>query len=273
MIIDQHTELYGVVGYPLGHTMSPKMHNRAFAVTNRNAVYLAFETKDIRGCIRGMTALGIRGLSVTIPHKSSVIPLLDEVDPLAVKIGAVNTIVNQDGRLTGYNTDAIGALRALEEKIALPGKSCLVVGAGGAARAIAFVLREQGVRLTITNRTESRGQDLAEAIGCSFVSLDQAETIPSDILVQTTSVGMHPHENRSPISGTCLRQGMVVMDIVYNPITTRLLSMAEKADCITVNGLGMFIGQGTEQFRLWTGQDAPVSAMTDVVVETLGGGK
>lgn len=272
MTINQHTELYGVVGYPLGHTLSPTMHNRAFAVTNINALYLAFETKDIKGCVRGMKALGIKGLSVTIPHKSSVIPLLDEVDPLAERIGAVNTIVNRHGRLTGYNTDALGALKALEEKTVLSGKRCLVLGAGGAARAIAFVLREQGVRLTITNRTESRGQDLAGAIGCPFVSLDQAESIPTDILVQTTPEGMHPHENRSPILGAGLREGMVVMDIVYNPITTRLLSMAEKAGCITVNGLGMFIGQGTEQFQLWTGQDAPVSAMTEAVMEALGSG-
>ena len=272
MIIDQHTELYGVVGYPLGHTLSPTMHNRAFAVTNLNAVYLAFETKDIKGCIRGMKALGMKGMSVTIPHKSSVMPLLDEVDPLAERIGAVNTIVNRRGRLTGYNTDALGALRALEEKTAFPGKRCLLVGAGGAARAIAFILKEQGVHLTITNRTRSRGKDLARVIGCPFVPLDRAESIASDILVQTTSVGMHPHKNRSAIPGTYLRKGMVVMDIVYNPITTRLLSMAEEAGCITVNGLGMFIQQGTEQFRLWTGQDAPISAMTEAVAKTLGSG-
>ena len=272
MTIDQHTELYGVVGYPLGHTLSPTMHNRAFAVTNINALYLAFETKDIRGCIRGMKALGIKGMSVTIPHKSSVIPLLDEVDPLSESIGAVNTVVNRHGRLKGYNTDAFGALRALEEKTVFPGKRCLVLGAGGAARAIAFILKERGVHLTITNRTRSRGQELAKVIGCPFVPLDQAESIPSDILVQTTSVGMHPHENRSPISGTYLKKGMVVMDIVYNPIITRLLSMAEEAGCITVNGLGMFIQQATEQFRLWTGQDAPISAMTEAVMEALGNG-
>ncbi len=272
MTINQHTELYGVAGYPLGHTLSPAMHNRAFAVTHRNAVYLAFETKDIRGCVRGMKALGIKGLSVTIPHKSSVIPLLDEVDPLAERIGAVNTIVNQNGRLRGYNTDALGALKALEAKTALPGKRCLVVGAGGAARAIAFILKEQGVRLTITNRTRSRGEDLAGAIGCPFVPMDRMESLAPEILVHTTSLGMHPHTNRSAVPGTYLREGMVVMDIVYNPLKTRLLTMAEEAGCITVNGLGMFIGQGTEQFRLWTGLEAPVNDMTEAVAETLGSG-
>jgi shikimate dehydrogenase len=247
------------------------MHNRAFAVTGRNAVYLAFETEDISGCIRGMKALGIKGLSITIPHKSSVMPLLDEIDPLAKRIGAVNTIVNRDSRLTGYNTDALGALRALEEKTALPGKHCLLVGAGGAARAIAFVLKEQGVHLTITNRTVSRGEDLAEAVGCPFVPLDRLGSSASDILVHTTSVGMHPHENRSAVPETCLREGMIVMDVVYNPLKTRLLSMAEAAGCITVSGLGMFIGQGTEQFRLWTGLEAPVTAMTEAVMVILGG--
>jgi shikimate dehydrogenase len=164
-------------------------------------------------------------------------------------------------------------LAALKQKTAVDGKRCLVVGAGGAARAIAFILKEQGAQLTITNRTGSRGEDLAEVIGCAFLPMDQMESLESDILVQTTSVGMRPHENRSAVPEACLRERMVVMDIVYNPMKTRLLSMAEKKGCTTVTGLGMFIGQGAEQFRLWTGQDAPLAAMTQAVVEILGGGQ
>ena len=147
MIIDQHTDLYGVVGYPLCHTMSPIMHNTAFEVTGVNAIYLAFETRDIDGCLKGIKALGIKGMSITLPYKSSVISLLDEVDGLAKKIGAVNTIVNKGGHLVGYNTDAIGALKALEEKIELSGKTCLIIGAGGAARAIGFILKKMVWRL------------------------------------------------------------------------------------------------------------------------------
>ena len=269
MKIDQHTTLYGVAGYPLGHTLSPVMHNLAFSSRGVNAVYLAFETRDIEGAIRGMKALGIKGMSITIPHKSSVIPLLDEMDPLAEKIGAVNTIVNCEGRLTGYNTDAFGALKALEQAAALPGKNCLVVGAGGAARAIAFILKEHNARVTIANRTRERGQALADAVGCPFIPLEAVKSVPADILVQTTSVGMHPRGDQSVIPADCLKPGMVVMDIVYNPVFTRLLSTAEGAGCTTVSGLGMFVHQGAEQFKLWTGLDAPVEAITEAVAKAL----
>ena len=270
MNIDQHTALYGVAGYPLGHTLSPVMHNLALSAEGFNAVYLAFETRDIEGAVWGMRALGIKGMSITIPHKSSVIPLLDEMDPLAEKIGAVNTIVNREGRLTGYNTDAFGALKALEQAAAVAGKNCLVVGAGGAARAIAFILKEHKARVTIANRTRERGQGLADAVGCPFIPLEALKSVPADIIVQTTSVGMHPRGDQTVIPADCLKPGMVVMDIVYNPVSTRLLSMAERAGCTTVSGLGMFVHQGAEQFKLWTGLDAPIEAMTAAVAKALG---
>lgn len=269
MNIDQHTALYGIAGYPLGHTLSPVMHNLAFSLMGVNAAYLAFETRDIEGAIRGMKALGIKGMSITIPHKSSVIRLLDGMHPLAEKIGAVNTIVNRKGRLMGYNTDAFGALKALEQATPLPGKNCLVVGAGGAARAIAFILKEHKARVTIANRTEERGQGLAHAVGCPFIPLEAIKSVHADILVQTTSVGMHPRTDLSVIPADYLKPGMIVMDIVYNPVTTRLLSMAETAGCTTVSGLGMFVHQGAEQFRLWTGLDAPLEAMTAAVGRVL----
>jgi shikimate dehydrogenase len=145
MKVDQHTHLYGVVGYPIGHSLSPTIHNAAFAKTGVNAVYLAFETRDLKACMMGMRGLGIKGMSVTIPYKSDVISLLDETDGLAGRIGAANTIVNEGGRLVGYNTDATGAFKALEEKTELSGKSCIMIGAGGAARAIGHILREKGV--------------------------------------------------------------------------------------------------------------------------------
>jgi shikimate dehydrogenase len=273
MIINQQTALYGVVGYPIGHSMSPTMHNSAFAASNLNAVYLAFETKDIDGSLRGMKAFGIKGVSVTIPHKSVVVPLLDEVDSLAERIGAVNTIVNDKGRLVGCNTDAIGAFMALKEKTELAGKTCLVIGAGGAARAIGFILRDHGVHLAISNRSIDRGEELACDLECSFVPLEDVRTVRADLLIQTTPVGMHPNDSQCIIAPDVLREGMVVMDIVYNPLETRLLTMARSRGCLTINGLGMFVHQGAEQFRLWTGLEPPLSAMVEAVEKALTRGR
>jgi shikimate dehydrogenase len=269
MAIDQHTLLYGVVGWPIGHSLSPAMHNAAFAATGINAVYLAFAARDIGGVIAGARALGIRGLSVTIPHKEAVIPHLDEVDDLAEKIGAVNTVVNREGRLVGYNTDALGALRALEEKIPLAGKKCVIVGAGGAARAIGFALRERVAAISVANRSPERGRDLAASLGCAFIPLDELDRVAVDLLVQTTPVGMAPHRDACPVPESALRAGMTVMDIIYNPLQTKLLAMAKSRGCVTVNGLSMFVHQGAEQFRLWTNLTPPVEAMTRAVLEAL----
>jgi len=271
MIIDQHTDLFGVVGNPIGHSLSPTMHNAAFSAMGVNAVYLAFETEDTNGCLRGIRALGIKGMSVTIPLKSAVIPYLDEVDPLARKIGAVNTIVNDDGWLVGYNTDALGALKALEEKIYLQERSCIIIGAGGAARAIGFMLREKGVAISVANRSMERGKELASSLGCPFVTLKEIECIQADLLIQTTPVGMHPHSNRSAVPEQILEPGTVVMDIIYNPLETKLLKMAKARGCVTIDGLSMFIYQGAEQFKLWTGVTPPVSAMTRAVEQVLSG--
>ena len=269
MIIDQNTNLYGVVGYPIGQSLSPIMHNTAFDARGLNAVYLAFETRDIEGCVKGMKALGIRGMSVTIPHKTAVIPLLDGVDDLAKRIGAVNAIVNDDGRLVGYNTDAVGALRAMEEKIELSGKTCLLIGAGGAARAVGFVLKENGVKVEVANRSAEKGRALALSLSCPYIPLDELEKTGADILIHTTPVGMTPDTDVSLVPGQILKKGMVVMDIVYNPLETRLLKMAGDRGCLTISGLGMFIHQGAEQFRLWTGLEAPINVMARAIKTAL----
>ncbi|MDP6178359.1 MAG: shikimate dehydrogenase [Desulfatiglandales bacterium] len=269
MIIDQHTKLYGVVGHPISHSLSPTMQNAAFSASDLNAIYLAFETKDIEGCLKGVRALGLRGMSVTLPHKSAVIPLLDKVDGLAKKIGAVNTIVNDEGELIGYNTDAVGALNALAVKTELSGKTCLIIGAGGAARAIGFILKENGVEVEVANRSVERGRALTLALGCPFIPLDELEETAADLLIQTTPIGMTPGEEGCPIPEHILKEGMVVLDIIYNPLETRLLTMARARGCLTINGLGMFIYQGAEQFKLWTGLEAPVNAMTYAVKEAL----
>jgi len=269
MKVDQHTALYGVIGNPIRHSLSPALHNAAFSATGLNAVYLAFEPTDIEACIGGIAALGIKGASVTIPFKTSVIPNLNELDPLAERIGAVNTIVNTGGRLTGYNTDALGALKALEEEIELLGKRCILVGAGGAARAIGFILKEKGGILSVVNRSRNTGEGLARSLGCEFIPLRDIAAARGDLLIQATPCGMWPHVDQCPVPQQVLKQGMVVMDIVYDPSETRLLRMARARGCTTINGIRMLIHQGAEQFRLWTGIDPPLSIMNMAMQEAL----
>lgn len=241
------------------------MHNAAFFEKGINAVYLAFESNDVEGAIRGMRGLGIKGLSITIPHKTSIIPLLDEIDPLAKDIGAVNTVVNKNSKLIGYNTDAFGAFRALEDVVQVDGKSCIIVGAGGAARAIGYILKRHNVNLVIANRSVERGEALSRCLDSQYITMDKIEDADADILVNTTPVGMSPNIDVCPVPLDVLKPGMTVMDIIYNPRTTKLLRLASERGCQTVDGLGMFIYQGAEQFRLWTGKEAPVDIMKSVV--------
>ena len=269
MLIDQNTNLFCVVGYPIGHSLSPIMHNTAFNIMNLNAVYLAFETEDIEDFVKGVRAFGVKGASVTIPHKTSVMKMLDELDETAIKIGAVNTIVNRSGILVGYNTDAIGAFKALEEKISINGKSCIIVGAGGAAKAIGYILKENGTDLKVANRSQKRGEELADLLSCPFIPLDKIEGVEADILVNTTPVGMFPEIAKCPVPENILKKGMVVMDIIYNPIKTKLLAAAESRSCCIIDGLSMFIKQGAEQFRLWTGLEPPLKEIKEAVTKVL----
>jgi shikimate dehydrogenase len=216
-----------------------------------------------------MKALPIKGMSVTIPYKTDIIPFLDEIDQLAEMIGAVNTVVNSNGRLIGYNTDAMGAFNALEEVVATEGKNCIIIGAGGAARAIGYILKKNNVDIIIANRSKKRGLELSRALNCRFISLNEVNSKSVDILINTTPLGMFPKIDLCPVSEKALKKGIVVMDIIYNPLRTRLLLMAEEKGCVTINGLGMFIHQAAEQFRLWTGQEAPVEVMKETVKRIL----
>ena len=263
-------KIYGVLGNPIGHSLSPVMHNAAFKAAGVNALYAAFESSDPEGSIRGMRALGICGMSVTIPFKTSVISYLDELDPLAERIGAINTIVNEKGRLKGYNTDGLGAIKALEGKIDLAGKRCVLVGAGGAARGIGFMARERGMKLVVANRSMDRGLALADFLECPFIPLERIREIRANVLIQTTPVGMFPHENASPVPDYVFQKEMVVMDAIYNPLETRLLKSARAEGCATINGLEMFIHQGVEQFRLWTGLNPDADLMRTAVKNALG---
>ncbi|MCF8078334.1 MAG: shikimate dehydrogenase [Desulfobacterales bacterium] len=264
-------KVYAVLGNPVAHSLSPVMLNRAFRETGYRGLYVALKVTDIAGAIAGVRALGFSGASVTVPHKVAVMDHLDEIDPTARAIGAVNTVVNQNGRLVGTNTDAEGAVAALKEKTRLKGRVLAVVGAGGAARAVAYGAVQEGAEIVIVNRSEARGRSLSRFIGCSFVPLVEFTGAGVDILVNTTPVGMSPRIDQLPVDAGMLKKEMVVMDVVYNPMKTRLLKEAEKRGCKTVDGAAMFVYQGARQFTLWTGVPAPVEVMREVVSDALGG--
>jgi len=269
MGINGATELYGIMGNPVAHSLSPAMHNAAFAALDLNKAYLPFAVQDVSQAMIGLRALGVKGVSVTIPHKQAVMEYLDSIDPVAEKIGAVNTLVIANNAIHGANTDWLGANRALGEKISLKGASVLLLGAGGSARAIGFGLLEAGASVTIASRTPKKGQTLARLLGCPWLPLAEAGTAKADALINATSMGMGSQQDLLPIASEALVNFQVVMDIVYAPLATRLLQEAEKAGCQTINGLAMLLYQGVAQFELWTGQQAPVEVMRQSLLEAL----
>ena len=272
--INKETKLYGIIGNPVSHSMSPAIHNAAFTEKGLKNVYVPLKIANIDTFMKECREIDFQGFSVTIPHKESVLPLLDDLDPNARRIGAINTIVNRNGKLTGYNTDCMAAVIGLECSLketdeTLNNKKVSIIGAGGAARAIAFGLKEKGCDITIFNRTIERAEKLSHDVKCKFESFEEIHQIDSDILINTTSIGMFPNVDQTPVSKDILKEGMIVFDAVYNPIETRLLREANENGCHTVNGLSMFINQAAEQFRLWTNIDAPIELMTKVVKEML----
>jgi shikimate dehydrogenase len=258
-MIDARTRLYGIIGNPIRKSLSPVIHNNAFRRMGINAAYLAFEVNEVQDALRGIRGLDIQGVSVTMPFKLSVIPFLDELDILTERIGAVNTIVNSAGKLIGHNTDLYGALRPLEERIDLKGKRVILLGAGGSARAIAYGLKEKGCRVAIFNRSLERAATLAQELGYSYHSLSafaamEEDATEGDVLINTTPVGMYPNETESPFPKHLLREGMIVMDIVYQPLRTKLLQEAQEQGCETIDGLEMLAYQGVGQLEIWTGE-------------------
>jgi len=268
--IDSKTSVYAVLGNPVAHSLSPVMHNSAFSKVGYNGVYLALQVDDIAGAVSGIKALGIKGASITIPHKVTVMAHLDEIDDMAGKIGAVNTIVNREGVLTGCNTDCAGAIKALAEKTTIKDKDVAIIGAGGAARAIGFGIVSEGGRVTALNRSIDRGKALARDLGGEFCPLSTPEKAKCQILINTTPIGMTPDIGALPVKREVLKKDMVVMDIVYNPLKTRLLEEAEDIGCLTIGGIFMFVYQGAIQFELWTGEKAPFDVMKQAVLDSLG---
>jgi shikimate dehydrogenase len=263
------TAVYAVIGDPISHSLSPVMHNRAFAHIGHNGVYVPFRVTDIQAAVTGIRGLGIKGASITIPHKVSVIKYLDEIDPKALKIGAVNTIVNRKGHLVGYNSDYLGAVKALTKQTNIKDQTVVIVGAGGAARAIGFGVLHAGGKVIILNRSSDKGQRLADDLGAEFKPLSECRRIVGQIIVNTTPVGMFPHAEEMPIPKDLLTPDLTVMDIIYNPLRTRLLTEAQDLGCKTIGGLAMFVYQGAFQFELWTGEKAPIDVMSTAVEKTL----
>ena len=280
MNIKGSTNIVGLIGHPVEHSFSPPMHNAAFEKLGMDYAYVAFdvEPQNLKSAIDGAKSLGIMGLNVTIPHKIEVMQYLDEIDEVAGLIGAVNTIDFKD--MKGYNTDGIGAVRAIEEVTSIKDKNVVIAGAGGASRAISFYIAKYGAsRLTILNRNVEKAQKLASDVSNSGliddVEADSISEIASllddaDILINTTPVGMHPNVNDEPIaSASDMHEGLVVFDAVYNPNETGLLKEAVKAGAEPIFGIKMLLYQGAESFRIWTGADAPVDAMEDALRKTI----
>ncbi len=276
-----------LLGYPVGHSMSGVMHNAAFQELGLDYRYElksvpleelgAFVASELRGT-------DFAGASVTIPHKLAIIEHLDGVDPSALRIGAVNTIVNEDGQLKGYNTDGIGALRGITEAYGdVEEARVVMVGAGGAARAVGYHLSTAVRGLTIANRTMERAEELATSLSANPECRATVRSIPlerdtlraaimeADILVNGTPLGMHPKTEDTPVEKEMLHSGLLVFDLVYNPIKTRLLQEAEEAGAAILPGVNMLVYQGATAFKMWTGEDPPVETMKAAVVEALGG--
>lgn len=278
-MINSETKLIGIIGKPITHSKSPIMHNTLFSYHGLNYRYVAFnlDRENLEEAIRGIRALKFRGLNVTIPYKVDVIPYLDEIAEDAIAIGAVNTIVNDDGRLIGYNTDSDGYIRSLIEEtgIALQGKKILMLGTGGAARAIGYGLVKSNIEsLAIASRKELNAERLAHDIGSNniaTVSYDEIESFArnADIIINTTPVGMYPNIDNTLINSEWFNSNQIVSDIIYNPLETKLLKDAREKGATTHNGLGMFVYQGLIAFEKWTGITPDPVMMRKTVIDTL----
>jgi shikimate dehydrogenase len=268
-MIDSFTQIYGVFGNPVRHSKSPAIHNFAFQYHHINAVYLAFEPDEIAKSLEAMRALNIKGASITLPFKQSAMDYLDWIDEDAGAIGAVNTIVNKEGMLHGFNTDYKAAVEPLKP-FGIQGKKVCIIGAGGAAQAVAYGIYKEKGRLSIINRTKKRGESLAEKYKADFFSLDDTDSlikIQPDILINTTPVGMSPNISDLSFPLAPLSSETLVMDVIYTPLKTRLLHGAQSKGCRIIDGLTMFLNQGAHQFKLWTGISPDIELMRKIMLK------
>lgn len=261
--------IFAVFGNPIAHSLSPLMHQAAFGRMDIKAQYVPFCVQDLKAAVQGVRRLDIRGVSVTLPFKTEVMDYLDEIEKSALKIGAVNTIFNHQGVLKGHNTDWLGFVLSLKECMEIKGKRFAILGAGGAARGILSGLIQEGGHPIILNRTTPKAEKLACEFGCAFLSLSEIEKVEAEVLINTTSLGMAPGIQISPFPKKHLKKFGRVMDIIYNPLKTKLLQEAEETGCKTISGLGMFVHQGAEQIKIWTGLEPPRAYMHEVVLKKL----
>jgi 3-dehydroquinate dehydratase/shikimate dehydrogenase len=279
--IDQETTVFGIIGNPVGHSLSPLVHNRAFSEHNFNAVYVPFqiEDTDVADLIRLAPAFGLRGISVTIPHKVAVIEHLLKADPAVEKIGACNTVVfRQNGERVGYNTDYVAAITSIEaahggntldEESVLKNKKALILGSGGAGKALAYSLVQRGAMVTVTDIDSERAVELSQNLGCEYVKWEMRESMRVDIVVNCTPLGMFPNVNETPYSKASLRSNMLVFEAVYNPEHTLLVKSAQEKGCKIITGVEMFVGQACYQFKLFTGQKTSASKMRVLLKEAI----
>jgi 3-dehydroquinate dehydratase / shikimate dehydrogenase len=264
-------KIYGVIGNPVSKSQGYLVHNRAFEEKGSSDIYVSFLVDNVEKFFNSFKEL-FSGLSVTMPGKEQIMPLLDRIDEIAGKIGAVNTVVKEGGSWVGYNTDCSGAISALEACTSLQGKNVLILGSGGTAKAIGYGVKEKGGRLTVTYKhNKERGESLARDLDCELVHAPDAGTRAIDVLINCSPVGMSPKVNESPFLARDFKAGMVVFDSVYNPLETRLLREAKAAGCTVIPGSELFINQAARQFELWTGEPAPTDVMREVLLEKLEG--
>ena len=269
-------KIYGILGDPIEHSLSPVMHNAAFERLGMDALYLAFRVSkaELEDAIKGAKSLGILGLNVTIPLKEKALSFVD-VEEVAKKIGAINTIDFSSGTPVGYNTDGIGSMQVLKETAGeISGKNVLILGAGGAAKAIAFYLDAEGAKVMLANRTKERAAQLASklsnAVGVGLDAGLKRHISDSDILINATSIGMHPREDATLVTADMLHPDLVVFDAVYNPLETKLLKEAKRAGVKkVVTGVKMLVYQGAASFKIWTKEEPPIAVMEKAVRDAL----
>ena len=266
--VDAATRVYGVVGDPVSHSLSPAIMNAALRRENVNGVYLALHAKTLKDLLACMRDIPIHGLSVTMPYKEDIVQYLDNTDSHTAKIGACNTVVRaQDGKLYGFNTDIAGVLRPLEQRITITGSKILVLGAGGAARAAVFGLKERGAEVFILNRSLPSAQKLARQAKAKVIKRTDLKKLSFDVIVNSTPLGMG-NTNETPLTEKEI-QARYVMDMVYDPIETRLLKLAKERGAEVIPGLEMFVHQAARQFEIWTGKPAPWDEMARVLMLAL----
>lgn len=270
MKINGATQLCMIVGDPVTHSLSPAMHNTAYEAMgiDDQFVFTAARVRieDLGTVAQAVRAMGIRGLTCTIPHKIEIMQYLDEIDPVAKKIGAVNTVVNEEGRLIGYNTDWLGVVTPLTQRTSLSGKTIALIGAGGAARAMAYAAVANGATLSIFNRTRENAEEIARDLGGTAYSFEKLQQVQEhDIILNATSLGMGDQEGLSPVPAEYLHAEQIVFDAVYKPRQTRLLQDAAHSGATCIEGWEMLLHQGTAQFELYTGTQAPVEVMKQII--------